>query len=79
MDFSFVLFVPGGDCSRLHDGGIGACYFCWLVEVMELMSVVLMLAVLENLSECYRYGSEAYTGFACCHNYSHGINILVMV
>ena len=22
----FVLFVPGGDCSGLDDGGIGACY-----------------------------------------------------
>ena len=49
-------------CSGLHDGGIGACYICWLVE---LMPVVLMLPVLVNLLKCYRYGSESYTCFAC--------------
>ena len=41
--------MPCGNCSGLHDGGSGACYICWLVE---LMPVVFMLAVLVNLSEC---------------------------
>ena len=35
--------MPDGDCSGLDDGGIGACYICWLVG---LMAVVLMLAVI---------------------------------
>ena len=38
--------MPGGDCSGLDDGGIGACYICWLVG---LMTVVLMPAVIVKL------------------------------
>ena len=38
---AFVLFVSGGDCSWLDDGGIVACYICWIVG---LRAVVLMLA-----------------------------------
>ena len=26
---AFLLFVPGGDCSGLDGGGIGACYIFW--------------------------------------------------
>ena len=38
--------MSGGDCSRLNDGGIRACYICWLVG---LMVAVLMLAVIVQL------------------------------
>ena len=40
---AFVLFVSGGDCSRLNNGGIGACYFCWLVGSMVAGSLQLEL------------------------------------
>ena len=32
--------MPGGDCSGLDDGCIGACYICWLVGLMAVVSML---------------------------------------
>ena len=66
--------MPRGDCSGLGDGGIGACYICWLVG---LIAVVVMLSVIVKFVGMLQIWLTHVVQVA--HNYTRGITTLVIL